>query len=33
MLNETGARLVFIAPLRQEDLGRPLPDPGADTAI
>jgi len=28
-LDQTQARIVFIAPVRQEDLGRPLPDPAA----
>ena len=27
-LDETGARIVFVGPPPQEDLGRPLPDPG-----
>lgn len=27
VLDETKARIVFVSPLRQEDLGRPLPDP------
>jgi lysophospholipase L1-like esterase len=29
MLAQTKARIVLLAPLRQEDLGRPLPDPAA----
>lgn len=28
-LDKTKARIVFISPVRQEDLGRPLPDPAA----
>ena len=28
-LARTGARIVLLSPLRQEDLGRPLPDPAA----